>query len=155
MAGNDGRSVVAARLAEDFLGRLLVDCPVCGGFAVILPRDPERSDAAAARRMVCRDCGATRDKAETAPGVAIDPFMGLNARLRAETRQGDLVAWNEAHLDYLETYLAGRLRVQQAPVDPTGPRNRTIVSRLPAWAKAAKNRSEVLKAIARLKVKKI
>lgn len=151
MAGDDGRSVVPARLPEHFLGRLVVDCPACRGFAVILPRDPERIEAGAARRMICRDCGTTRDKPETPSGAPIDPFMGLSPRLRASTRHGDLVAWNEAHLDYLETYLAGRVRVEQRPEDSRAPRNQTIVSRLPAWAKSAKNRDEILRAIIRLK----
>ena len=151
MAGSDGRSVVPARLPEDFLCRLVVDCPTCGGYAAILPRDPSDAQASAARRMVCRDCGATRDKPQTPNGAPIDPFMGLAPRFRAATRHGDLVAWNEAHLDYLETYLSGLIRVEQRPADPAAPRNQTIVSRLPAWAKSAKNRDEILRAIERVR----
>jgi hypothetical protein len=151
MAGSDGRSVVPARLPDDFLGRLVVDCPACGGYAVILPCDLSDVRASAARRMVCRDCGAMREKPQTPNGASIDPFMGLAPRFRAVTRHGDLVAWNEEHLDYLETYLSGRVRVEQLPVDPAGPRNRTIVSRLPAWAKSAKNRDDMLRAIERVR----
>lgn len=151
MAGGDGRSVVPAKLPDDFLGRLVVDCPACGGYAAILPRDPSDVQASAARRMVCRDCGATRDKPQTPNGAPIDPFMGLAPRFRAVTRHGDLVAWNEAHLDYLETYLSGRIRVEQRSADPAAPRNQTVVSRLPAWAKSAKNRDDILRAVERVR----
>jgi hypothetical protein len=57
---------------------------------------------------------------------------------------------NEDHLDYLEHYLAGGLR-EETPASEGGVRNASIVSRLPSWAKAAKNRDEVLKAIVRVR----
>lgn len=145
------RSRVAALSPEAFGRRLLVDCPVCESGAVIHVGDPGgRPIDAAARRLVCEACGLTRDQAETPMGAISDPFMGRPPRLRAETRHGTLVAWNEDHLDYLERYLAGGLR-EETPAAEGGVRNASIVSRLPAWAKAAKNRDEVLKAIARVR----
>lgn len=136
---------------------MVVDCPSCGGKAVVtlLASDtdlPRRNFVA--RRMVCHACGATREQALTPRGQAADPFIGLKARLRAETRHGDLIAWNEVHLDYLEQYLSGRLRIETP--DETGrTRNKSVVSRLPAWAKSAKNRDEVLKAIAGVRLEKL
>lgn len=153
----DDRSVVAARSKDSFDDRLVVDCPGCGGMAVITPLGEvaaPRDRAFAARRMVCLACGATRDRPVTPPGQIADPFMGLAPRLRAETRHGVLVAWNEAHLDYLEHYLAGRLRTE-TPDATTGVRNASVISRLPAWVKSAKNRDAVLKAIARLRLEKL
>jgi hypothetical protein len=145
------RSRVAALPPEAFGRRLLVDCPTCGGKAVIHVGDPgARPVDAAARRLVCEACGLTRDQPEAPMGVVLDPFMGRPPRLRAETRHGALIAWNEDHLDYLERYLAGGLR-EETPAPEDGVRNASIVSRLPAWAKAARNRDEVLKAIARLR----
>jgi len=145
------RSRVTALTPQAFSRRLLVDCPACGGKAVIHVDDPGEGPLdAAARRLVCEACGLTRDKPETPMGVIFDPFMGRPPRLRAETRHGTLVAWNEDHLDYLERYLAGTLR-EETPALEGGARNASIVSRLPAWAKAAKNRDEVLKAIARVR----
>ena len=111
---------------------------------------PARHVDFADRRLVCEACGLTRDQPATPMGVINDPWMGRPPRLRAETRHGTLVAWNEDHLDYLEHYLAGGLR-EEAPASKGGVRNASIVSRLPAWAKAAKNRDEVLKAIARVR----
>jgi hypothetical protein len=145
------RSRVPALRPETFGRRLLVDCPACGGKAVITVADPgEGSVDFAARRLVCEGCGLTRDQPETPMGVIADPFMGRSPRLRAETRHGTLVAWNEDHLDYLERYLAGGLR-EETPASEGGVRNASIVSRLPAWAKAAKNRDEMLRAIARVR----
>lgn len=153
----DGRSVVAARGKGSFGDRLVVDCPACGGMAVITPVAgalPPRDRDKAARRMICHACGAARDQAETPVGRPADPFMGLRPRLRAETRHGDLIAWNEEHLDYLERYLAGRLRIE-TPDEATQVRNASVISRLPAWAKSARNREAVLKAISRLRLEKL
>lgn len=145
------RSRVPALRPEAFGRRLLVDCPACEGKAVIAVADPgEGSVDFAARRLICESCGLTRDQPATPMGVIADPFMGRPPRLRAETRHGVLVAWNEDHLDYLERYLAGGLR-EETPAGEGGVRNASIVSRLPVWAKAAKNRDEMLKAIARVR----
>lgn len=149
----DGRSIVSARLQESFVDRLLVDCPTCGGKAVITPTAPVavgRNPAAAARRMLCHACGAVREQAETPSGHLVDPFMSLTPRLRAETRHGVLQAWNEDHLDHIEQYLAGHMRLEQRR-EPGAAGNQSVISRLPVWAKAAKNRDEMLKAIAKLK----
>lgn len=152
----DGRSVVSARSRDSFGDRLVVDCPSCGGKAVITPLAPDTPGPnrdSAPRRMLCHACGAVREQAQAPPGQLMTPFMGLTPRLRAQTRHGELVAWNEDHLDYLEQHLSGRLRVETA--SDGGVRNASVVSRLPAWAKAAKNRDEILKAIARLRRDKL
>lgn len=154
--GGDDRAVVAARLKDDFIDRLLVDCPACGGKAVVTPTAPPApgmSADTAARRLVCHDCAYTRDQEQTPMGRFTRPSMGQTLRLRAVTRHGELVAWNEDHLDYLEHYLAGRLRSETH--EDGGIRNRSIISRLPAWVKSAKNRDEVLKAIAKLRREKL
>jgi hypothetical protein len=147
------RSRVAALYPEAFGKRLLVDCPACEGKAVINVGDfdgPLGRVHTAARRLVCEACGLTRDQPATPMGVMANPFMGRPPRLRAETRYGALVAWNEDHLDYLERYLAGVLR-EETPAPEGGVRNASVISRLPAWAKAAKNRDAVLKAIAKVR----
>lgn len=152
----DGRSVVPALHAGAFFDHLVVDCPACGGKAVITLTEAvehPREAAPAARRMLCHACGAVREQHRTPHGVLIDEFMGLPPRLRAVTRHGDLVARNRAHLDYLEAYLSGRLRVELVVAD--GVRNASVASRLPAWAKSAKNRDDILKAIARVRRDKL
>jgi len=152
----DGRSVVSARSRDSFGDRLVVDCPSCGGKAVITTLDPDapgRDRDSAPRRMLCHACGTVREQPQTPLGQLMTPFMGLTPRLRAQTRHGELVAWNEDHLDYLEQHLSGRLRIET--VQEGGLRNASVVSRLPAWAKAAKNRDEILKAIAKVRREKL
>ena len=53
-------------------------------------------------------------------------------------------AYNVRHLDLLEAYVAAKLRERGEPV-PGAPMS--LVERLPAWLKAAKNRAEVLRTI--------
>lgn len=151
--GQTNRSRVPAVWSGSFADRLVVDCPACGGKAVIRVTEPVEREGElifAARRLVCEACGLNRERPRTPSGAPADPFMGRPPRLRAETRHGTLIARNEDHLDYLERYLAGGLR-EETPAPDDTIRNTTMVSRLPAWAKAAKNRDEVLKAIARVR----
>ncbi|HEY9219432.1 MAG TPA: hypothetical protein VIO94_15400 [Phenylobacterium sp.] len=97
----------------------------------------------AVRRMTCESCATVVEEEASAGRVS----LGLPLWLRAETRHGELVALNEAHLEYIETYVAGTLRKERG--DGTGLRNQSVISRLPRWVKSAKNREEVLKAISR------
>jgi predicted RNA-binding Zn-ribbon protein involved in translation (DUF1610 family) len=140
----------AALLPEAFMNRILVDCPSCGGCAVV--RTEEEAGPAdiahAPRRMTCLSCGAHRVQPRA---KFARPEMGLKLRLAAECRHGLLWAYNEEHLAYLEAYVASADRRER--VEPGGPRNRSILSRLPAWAKGAGNRDEVLKLIARMRAR--
>ena len=151
-----GRVRLPARTRTDFMDRAVVDCPRCDGYATVTTPGERPEDRTShqwltfgPKRMVCRDCGASTDQPETPMGVLARPTMGLTPRLRAETRHGVLVALNEAELDYLEAYVGGRLR--EEVVEPGGPKNRTVISRLPTWAKASKNRDEVLRAIRKVR----
>ena len=138
-----------ARTEEDFIDRILVDCPVCGGLAIVRPETGDHADLVfGPRRMTCTACGAHR----TRPASALSaPAMDLPLRLVADSRHGTLHAFNEAHLDHIEAWVRSDLRREQ--IQEGGPRNRTIPSRLPAWVKAAGNRAEVLKLIARMREK--
>jgi len=126
---------------RDFEDRVLVDCPACGGLAVVAP-DPE----ARLRRMVCTACPKRLDL----PGNT-NALFGLALRLQVHTRHGTLLALNEAHLDYLAAYIGQTLRTELVSADSW--KNRSQASRLPAWAKAAGNRGEILKAIAKSRVR--
>jgi hypothetical protein len=145
-----------ARLPDHFLDRILVDCPRCGGLAIVtLEEDPGTGHIGWAtdrrhvpRRVVCTACAFNRRQKWRAWAA---PAMGLALRLCAESRHGLLVAYNEAHLDYIESYVRDPLR--REAVEPGGFRNRSIASRLPRWVKAAGNRDEVLKLIARMRAR--
>lgn len=103
------------------------------------------------RRLVCRSCGLSR--IDTGPhGGTRRPGQRCCRPalwLRAETRHGELWAYNLEHLDLIRRFVAADLR-ERAPWYDTG-RKMTLVARLPAWIKSAKNRTEVLHAIDRLR----
>ena len=138
-----------AKLLEAFMDRILVDCPRCAGLAIIRLLDTGAGFTNVLhgpRRMICTRCPAMIDQ----PYQALSrPHMGLMPRLVLSTRNGDLVCYNEDHLDYLESYLAGKLRAER--VEEGGVRNRSVISRLPAWAKSAKNRDEIVAGLRRLR----
>lgn len=146
----------SARLPDHFLDRILVDCPRCGGLAIVTLEEDSGTGhigwatdrAHAPRRVVCTACAFNRRQARRAWARRA---MGLPLRLYAEGRHGALYAYNEAHLDYIESYVRDPLR--REAVEPGGFRNRSIASRLPRWVKAAGNRDEVLKLIERMRAR--
>ena len=81
-------------------------------------------------------------------GGAHDPYLRLPLQLQTRTRHGVLYAYNAAHLDWIEAFVAAPLRERR--ID-RGMANRSIASRLPTWIKAAKNRDDVLRALGRLR----
>jgi hypothetical protein len=118
---------------------ILVVCPSCGGCARVTPA-----------RGVCPSCAwtAVPSRKGTAWGRPADPFLDLPLWLR--TPVGDEVLWafNAEHLDLLEAYVSATLR-ERVP----GRHHPTLVERLPAWVKSAKNRDAVLAGIARLRTR--
>lgn len=145
-----------AKLPDHFLDRILVDCPQCGGLAVVTLEEDGGTDHIgwasdrrhAPRRVVCTACAFNRRRKWRAWAR---PAMGLKLRLCAECRHGALFAFNEAHLDYIESHVRDPLR--REAVAPGGFRNQSIASRLPRWVKAAGNRDEVLKLIGRMRAR--
>jgi hypothetical protein len=141
--------------ACDFSASALVRCPRCERIAHFERRPGHTADARGATwpefRLVCRSCGLSR--IDTGPG---QPSGRAGRRcyrpplwLRAETRHGVLWAYNLEHLDLIRRFVAADLR-ERAPWYDTG-HKMTLVARLPAWIKSAKNRDEVLHAIDRIR----
>ncbi|MDC7685000.1 hypothetical protein PQU92_17075 [Asticcacaulis sp. BYS171W] len=136
---------------SEFLDLILVVCPACGGRAQMT-----KIEGVTARRLVCSACGHNRDVEPRDARVTTYPptnnlCNGLSLWYDIESRHGRFYAYNDAHLDHIATYIASNLR-QMAP-SPTGVRNASITSRLPLWVKQAKNRTEVLKLIDKLRSK--
>jgi hypothetical protein len=77
---------------------------------------------------------------------AVDPWFGLPLWLQVRCCGEVLWARNPSHLAFLANYVGARLR-ERAPYW-----NRSTVSRLPKWMKAAKNREEILAAIEHLRL---
>ena len=77
-------------------------------------------------------------------GLPFDPYFGLPVALQTSCCGETLWAYNEAHLSFLESFVAADLRQRD------GHLNQSLVSRLPKWMKKAGNRDAVRRAIARL-----
>ncbi|MFF3348298.1 hypothetical protein [Streptomyces sp. NPDC002779] len=108
---------------------VLVRCPGC-----------DRVAHFESARVICRSCGRCGPVAQgTWPALW----------LRAETRHGELWAYSLEHLDLIRRFVAADLR-ERAPWYEHG-RKMTVVARLPAWVKSAKNRTEVLRVIDRMR----
>ncbi|WP_461076676.1 hypothetical protein [Streptomyces deserti] len=146
--------------AYEFSYSSLVRCPRCAAIAHVERRHAPGREAGSpsrdTKRVVCRGCGLSRSTAGPAPapwgrsaGLATDPYFRLPLWLQTETRHGRIWAYNLAHLDLIRRFVAADLR-ERAPWYDTG-QKMTLVARLPAWIKSAKNRGEVLRAIDRVR----
>jgi hypothetical protein len=134
----------------EFLDLILVECPACRGRAEL------RRSEAGTRRLTCTVCFHVREFPPRDKGVTTYPpttniCNGHTLWLEAETRLGRFYAFNFDHLDYIAAYIAAPLR--RVDFNRVAFRNSSVTSRLPLWVKAAKNRSEVLKAIDKLRRK--
>jgi hypothetical protein len=137
---------------------ILVRCPGCQGCAVVAVHPEYDTHAAgqsyrrafAPRRLVCSACGLTREWSGnqiTGHTDARDPYFGLPLWLQTHSAGGHLLwAYGRRHLDLLEDYVTARHRERGVP-----PGSMSMVERLPAWLKSARNRGEVLKAIDRIR----
>jgi hypothetical protein len=146
----DPRSTACA-----FSDAMLVRCPRCDRIAHYERRPRRTADPRGTLwpefRLVCRSCGLCRIRQgpyetswQTENRCHRPPLW-----LRATTRHGEVWAYNLEHLDQIRRFVAADLR-ERAPWYDTG-RKMTLVARLPAWMKSAKNRTEVLRAIDRIR----
>jgi hypothetical protein len=139
----------------DFGASLLVRCPRCDRVAHFERRPGRTTDARGVRyperRVVCRSCGLSRiDTGPSRPAARGSRSCHRPPLwLRVDTRHGELWAYNLEHLDLIRRFVAADLR-ERAPWHDTGVKM-TLVARLPAWIKSAKNRAEVLRVIDRMR----
>lgn len=139
-----------------FLDEVLVVCPRCAGPAVSRRLVPAARDTAAPRRLVCRRCGHLQvSRPPAVAGLARighDDYFRLPLWLATPCCGELLWAFNARHLAALEAYAQADLRERR--IDPAhGWSNQSFASRLPKWVKAAKNRAEVGRALARLRAR--
>nr|WP_164990845.1 hypothetical protein [Streptomyces sp. GZWMJZ-114] len=143
----------------DLLSSIFVCCPGCEKVAHVgtAPDSSGVHDQGlfASRRLVCRNCGIAKEWSRG--GVALhrdrhapatDPYFDVRLWLQSETRHGRVWAYNLEHLDLIKRFVQALLR-EGTPWHDHG-RKMTVVARLPAWVQQAKNRDEVLRAIARI-----
>jgi hypothetical protein len=154
-----GRFLDQGRPLAAYSDLIHVVCQRCGAHAVIVPRPglPELRYYSELqyrpRRLICAYCGSTRDwvaqqRNGALVGVALggpnDPFFNRPLWLQTPCYGHILWAYNSRHLDTLQSYIAADLR------ERTGP-TMGMLDRLPAWIKKANHRTEVLRAINRLR----
>ncbi|MGX9888174.1 hypothetical protein [Streptomyces sp. NPDC002276] len=146
---HDSRATLA-----DFASSVLVRCPRCERIAHFEQRPCTTPDAAGKRyphtRLVCRSCGLCRISVGAVHSSRYSSACSCPSLwLRTGTRHGELWAYNLQHLGLIRRFVAADLRERASWYD-TG-RKMTLVARLPAWIKSAKNRDEVLRAVHRLR----
>ncbi|MES2734519.1 MAG: hypothetical protein V4714_22415 [Bacteroidota bacterium] len=79
--------------------------------------------------------------------VGHDPFFGLELWLQSRFRNHLFWAYNLEHLQYMEEYIAAKLRERQDR------KYMTLVEKLPEFIKSRKNREDLLKLVEKLKMK--
>jgi hypothetical protein len=139
----------------NYSDEILVRCPACQGRAVVLAAPDTAGEAPATRlrrRLSCLGCahGDTwtaprRGNAWLLPDLSgpDDPYFGRPLWLQATCCGGHVLwAYNAAHLDLVEAYLAARLRERGSYIG-----SMSLVERLPRWMTLAKNRAEVLRTL--------
>ncbi len=140
-----------------FTDETLAVCPQCAGCAVSRRMEKtEHPDWFAPRRVTCRSCSFAKAWAgrQIWRGVrrVQDDYFGLSLWLQTPCCGDLLWAYSEQHLSLLEDFVRARLR-ERASHERSGWSNTSVISRLPAWIKAAKHRDEVLKGLSRLRVR--
>ncbi|QYN23534.1 TFIIB-type zinc ribbon-containing protein [Amycolatopsis sp. DSM 110486] len=164
--GNEGSSVTAdqQRFRDQRLtawhfaaGEVLVRCPRCAECARVVVVPGVGAELREARRLVCGRCGYLRDQTggtrygPVPTGPVRDPYLREPLWLQGDCGGNVLWAYNEAHLDYLEAFVGARLREKVVVGEGEWRRRMTMVAKLPAWLKSAKNRESVLRGIQRMR----
>jgi hypothetical protein len=159
--GGEGRFSGPGRPLAGYSDLIYVACPGCGGRAEVTPRpgQPEfrymTDFLNRPRRLVCPHCTTTRDwipnkrdwgRLIADPHGPNDPFFGRPLWLQTPCCGHILWAYNDRHLDTLESYVSAGLR-ERTNSDP----KRGMPCRLPAWIKKANHRSDLLCAIGLLR----
>jgi len=137
-----------------FTDHFLVECPRCGKCA---KTSPVHNDAETTARMVCTFCGHTKTRGKLYAARKLqggDWYFDIPLWLQTACCGEILWAHNLQHLAYLESYVSATHR-DRKPDYGDGPRNETMASRLPGWMTNAKNRTEVLRCIQRLRDKTV
>jgi ribosomal protein S27AE len=136
------------------MNRILVVCSGCGSRAVVLAlgHSPQNPTPFQTRRVICGACGYSKEWCGS--GLAYDwnadpvcePFFNLSLWLQLPCAGHHLLwAFNERHLNLLESYVGAVLRETYTTS------TRIIPEALPEWMIVAKHRDEVLRGIQKLK----
>jgi hypothetical protein len=160
-AGKNERFLDTGTKLDDFYEEFLVVCPKCGRLARVVIDEPEfaklptrkllkyRNNFFGPRRLICLSClhRDTWKGTQIVTGTNVDWYFRLPLWLQISCCGEILWAYNQKHLEILESYVGAKLR------ERTAKGRNSFLSKLPKWIKSAKNRDEILKAIGKLKEK--
>ncbi|MEH2164130.1 MAG: hypothetical protein V7K38_24530 [Nostoc sp.] len=154
---------------SDFEEEILVCCPQCDAYGGLRLRTAKILTVNSDKRITCQHCSYTKQqskdgkrkaalllwqnnyKAKSNSGYEIlDHFFGLPLWLQTSCCGQVLWAYNEAHLNFLESYVQSELR-ERLSDDRLGWHNGSLASRLPRWIKLTRHREKVLQKIQQLK----
>lgn len=125
-----------------------VVCPRCGAHARVVPGPDDDQ-----RRLVCGGCGHAKgwqaSRQTTWWGVAADPYFRQPLWLTTSVHGHRLWAYNLEHLNLLTEFVGAGLRERGAH----GGCDMSVIEKLPAWLKSARNRDDVLAALGRLRAR--
>jgi len=132
----------------DFRTEVLVVCPSCSKQAMASVDYSVKKS-----RLLCPSCGYSKEKTTEARLFGIKGHVEMAAHVYFSAElwlvhafKGDVVwAYNYAHLDYLESYIAATIREHK---DRT---HFTLLEKLPKFYHEAKNRSALLKLINKMR----
>lgn len=139
------------KIISEFRTDILVVCPKCEkkAFAKV---DYEDDSA----RLICENCGYNKQETTEVSvfghlgnwQLSADSYFGAELWLKASFKNDIFLAYNYAHLEYLEKYISADLREHK---DRS---HFTLLEKLPKFYHEAKNREALLHLIDKLKRKK-
>ena len=133
---------------------ILVRCPSCRGAACVAshPDDEHPLPHRGTRpRLTCPSCAYVREAkpvSEYRIGGRTDPFFGAALLLQDDCAGHTLWAYNEPHLDVMARYISAKRRER---ADFTDSQHQSMLEKLPAWMKDARNRDAVSRSLERLR----
>lgn len=148
------------RSAPEFAHHALVECPRCGRAAEIVAR-PNGTDAT----LTCSACGLSRHR-DPALGYAwtrgdsnrcgVDLYFGLPLWLREPFGRETVWAYDWAHLEDLEFFLRDEWKVHRHNLALPGYKSTwSYRTRYPKWMHQRANRAALLKALARIRRRRL
>lgn len=137
---------------DSFCDEILVVCPGCGACARVLPLSEKTLPPTtfSPRRLTCARCGHNKEWRgkrieRSADRDARDEYFRQPLWLQASCVGHTLWAYNHRHLQLLEDFVAATLR------ESSNANHHGLITRLPAWIKAANHRDPILAAIAKMR----
>jgi len=149
------RELADGKWRGPILGYRKQPCPNCGYRWLVVEVFRERPDSRLkkAEKVCCPLCREMSELQlewlrEENTNRPIDPYFGLPLWLQSNCCCKVLWAYNRRHLNAIRSYIAAVRRERGGASGKW-----SMVARLPAWVKSAKNREAVLKCITRLEAK--